>query len=281
MVLIIEDKKLTKEMIKYEEETGKKAIWRGEVTEGFKRWQEGQKIYGIDKKGVGLLVPEEIKTKWEKFVEGKNFSTISSLIRHSVNFYIDSQQKILYIENFSKISHELKRPLTSIKGFAQLLVDKHKNELSWDALLKVKEIIDNSIILEKKIKYLLENQLVDKEQCEILIVDDDKSTINLLLGFFEGRGYKCKKTLLGNEAIEFLKDNLPKVILLDILLPDINGYEICKMIKSDKKLQNIPVYYITAVTESEVNKNLKETGADGYFLKPFNLGEFNVVFKYL
>lgn len=220
------------------------------------------------------MVPEEIKAKWEKFGEEKNFSTISSLIRQAVNFYIDYQQKIFYLENFSKISQELKRPLTSIKGFAQLLIYKHKNELSWDAILKVKEIIDNSIILENRIKYLLEDQLVDKEQCEILIVDDDKSTINLLLGFFESRGYKCKKTFLGNEAIEFLKDNLPKVILLDILLPDINGYEICKMIKSDKILKNIPVYYITAVTESEVYKNLKETGANGYFLK---LNNYNCI----
>ena len=268
-------------MIKYEEETGKKAIWRGEVTEGFKRWQEGQKIYGIDKKGIGLLVPEEIKAKWEKFGEEKDFPTISSLIRQAVNFYIDNQQKIFSLENFPKISQELKRPLTSIKGFAQLLIDKHKNELSWDAILKIKEIIDNSIILENKIKYLLENQSVDKEQCEILIIDDDESTINLLLNFFESRGYKCKKAFLGNEAIEFLKNNLPKLILLDILLPDINGYEICKVIKSNRNLKNIPVYYITAVTKSEVNKNLKETGADGYFLKPFNLAEFNVLFEYL
>ncbi|TKJ22034.1 MAG: hypothetical protein CEE42_13370 [Promethearchaeota archaeon Loki_b31] len=272
---------MTKEMINYEEETGKKAIWRGDVTEGFKRWRDGQKIYGVDKKGIGILVSEEIKTKWEKFGEEKNFSTISSLIRQAVNFYIDNQQEILSLENFSTISRELKRPLTSIKGFAQFIIDKHKNELSWDVILKVKEIIDSSILLENKIKNLLEHQPVDKEQCEILIVDDDESTLNLLIGFFESKGYKCKKVFLGNEAIEFLKNNSPKLILLDILLPDISGYEICKIIKSNTNLKNIPVYYITAVTKSEVNENLKETKADGYFLKPFNLEELNVLFEYL
>ena len=69
--------------------------------------------------------------------------------------------------------------------------------------------------------------------------------------------------------------------MLDILLPDIDGYEICKIIKSDKKLKDIPVFYTTAVPPSEVTKKLKETGADGIIPKPFNLNEIENLKKYL
>lgn len=235
-------------------------------------------------KYVGVLVSEVTREKWKKFANENNLSTTSNLVRKAVNFYIDLQEKLSYIEDFSKISHELKRPLTSIKGFAQLLIDNHKQELSWEALLKVKEIIDNSILLEKKIINILDNRPIDKDQYEILIVDDDESTINLLLNYFQSKGYRCHETFLGNEVFEFLEIYIPKLILLDILLPDRSGYEICKTLKFDekyKKCKDIPIYYVTAVPEVEVAKELKETGAEGYFLKPFDFREFEILFKYL
>jgi len=235
-------------------------------------------------KYVGVLVSEITRKKWKKFANENNLSTTSNLVRKAVNFYIDLQEKLSYIEDFSKISHELKRPLTSIKGFAQLLINNHKQELSWEALLKVKEIIDNSILLENKIVKILDNRPIDKDQYEILIVDDDDSTINLLLNYFQSRGYRCKEAFLGNEVLEFLDIYIPKLILLDILLPDRSGYEICKTLKFDekyKKFKDIPIYYVTAVPEVEVAKKLKETGAEGFFLKPFDLQEFEILFKYL
>ncbi len=235
-------------------------------------------------KYVGVLVSETTRKKWKDFANKSNLSTTSNLVRKAVNFYIDLQEKLTYIEDFSKISHELKRPLTSIKGFAQLLIDNHKQELSWEALLKVKEIIDNSILLENKIVNILENPPIDKDQYDILIVDDDESTIKLLLNFFQGKGYRCQEAFFGKEVFEFLDMHIPKLILLDILLPDNSGYEICKTLKFDdkyKRFKNTPIYYVTAVPEVEVAKKLKETGAEGYFLKPFNFREFEILYKYI
>ena len=74
---------------------------------------------------------------------------------------------------------------------------------------------------------------------------------------------------------------IPKLILLDILLPDIDGYEICKKIKSNDQLKEVPVYYITAVPHSEVVDKMKETGANGFFLKPFDFSKFEILFNYL
>jgi len=86
---------------------------------------------------------------------------------------------------------------------------------------------------------------------------------------------------VGNGSLDYLEKFEPKVILLDIILPDISGYEICKKIKSDDKLRKIPVYYISAVSPSEVEKQTVETGADGFFLKPFKMDDFKIIFELL
>ena len=70
-------------------------------------------------------------------------------------------------------------------------------------------------------------------QYDILIIDDDPSTINLISNYFKNKGYSHIETSLGNVAIELLQKTVPKLILLDILLPDGSGYDICKKIKSE------------------------------------------------
>lgn len=162
-----------------------------------------------------------------------------------------------------------------------MLIEEYKDELSWDVLLKVKEIFDNSVNIENIINNILNVPKEEIAEYDILIVDDDESTIQLLSEFFKKKGFSSKDTSLGTKAIELLQYYVPRLILLDILLPDNSGYDICKMIKSDKKLKSLPVYYITAVPENEVREKLSETGANGYFLKPFNMTKFNVLFDYL
>ena len=74
-------------------------------------------------KRIGILISQETKSKWQNFVDENKFTTISMLIRDAVNFYIDSSSKIKYLENFSKLSHGLKEPLTVIKGFSQIIIE--------------------------------------------------------------------------------------------------------------------------------------------------------------
>jgi CheY-like chemotaxis protein len=85
----------------------------------------------------------------------------------------------------------------------------------------------------------------------------------------------------GTKGIEELRGGIPKLILLDIILPDISGYEICRMIKDHKIYKEVPVYLLTAIPGSEVEKKIAETRADGYILKPFDFSDFEVVFQYL
>ena len=116
---------------------------------------------------------------------------------------------------------------------------------------------------------------------DILLIEDDVATIRLITSFFESKGFVCKGVVSGSKGLEELKNGTPQLILLDIILPDLKGYDICKIIKSDKLYQNIPVYFLTAISGSEVENRLEETGANGYILKPFNFSDFDILFDLL
>jgi CheY-like chemotaxis protein len=271
----------TEEMIEYEKETGHYSVWRGIVTEGFKKWQKGEKIYNRDKERISLYVSEETKDKWNKFLENSKYTTISKLIRESVDIFIEDHNTQPNINMISNISHALKEPLTSIKGYSQLLLENFKQDLSEEVKSTVKNIFEQSIQLENKILKFLDNISDFGMQYDILLIEDDLATIRLITSYFESKGYVCKGIMTGSKAIEELNYNLPQVILLDIILPDLNGYDVCKIIKRNDRFNKIPLYYLTAISASEVEMRLKETGADGYILKPFNFTDFDKIFKIL
>lgn len=278
---ISQDEELTDQMKAYQEETGKKAIWHGNITSSFQKWQKGEKIYLDNKERISILVTKEVKNRWQKFASENDLQTVSNLLRKSVNFYMNLKSKKFDFENISNLTHYLKEPLTSIKGFSEILIEDHKHELNWDVLFKLKNIFDQSLILEERIEDLALDEAGEKDYFDILIVDDNLSTIRLLTSYFENKGYKCLTALNGETALELVKKYSPKLILLDIILPDVSGYEICEKLKSDKKNNETLIYYITAVPLAEVKEKVKVTGAEGYFLKPFKMADFKILFKYL
>jgi len=286
----------TEEMEKFEEETGSKAIWRGDITKEFLKWQKGEKVYNVNKQRISLYVPDGIKDEWENFAKDNNYSTISKLIREALKFFIEYRSKIKInyknqdVDLFSALSHELKEPLTSIKGYVQLITEKYGNSL---------EALDNNIIsmLESVLTQcaMLEDRIVKLEKSEIgeitidddlleydiLLIEDDNETVNLLTSYFEMEGISCKGVLEGVQGLDALKKFKPKVILLDILLPDISGYEVIKKIRSDKRYSTLLIFFLSAIPRTEVEKKAQELGADGFILKPFNLSDFEIIFKYL
>ena len=275
-------------MLKYEEDTGKYAVWRGQITEAYKKWLKGEKIYDRDKERISLYVSEDTKVEWQEFIKSNNYSTISKLIRESVSHFIKKKSKLygdnlfkLDTQSLSNISHALKEPLTTIKGFSQLLLETHGKELTNEVQATIQNIFDQSILLENKIISILDNLQVESQQYDILLIEDDLATIRLLKSYFESKGYSCKGVISGTKGIEELRTSTPKIILLDIILPDLSGYDLCKMIKSEKKFENVPIYLLTAIPGSEVKKNLGQTQADGYILKPFDFSDFEVIFEVL
>jgi len=107
-----------------------------------------------------------------------------------------------------------------------------------------------------------------------------ETTISVRL-YFKFRGHQCKEVFYAESALYLLRNSIkPKVVLTHITLPDMSGYDMCKIIKSDPDLKNIPVIFLTARPASEVEKRLEETKADGYILKPFKPNDFDRVFKF-
>ena len=278
----------TKEMKIYEKETGKYSVWRGLITEGYKKWKEGEKIYDRNKERISLYISEESKKEWIDFIEKHNYSSISKLIRNSVNFFIDKKSSLtsenvhnMDLNNISNISHALKEPLTTIKGFSQLLLENYKKELNGEVLSTIKNIFNQSILLENRIMESLDEIKSQGDDYDILLIEDDLPTIRLITSYFEGKGFICKGVISGKKGIDELRRSTPKLILLDIILPDYSGYDLCKIIKSDERYRNIPLHFLTAIPAPEVKKKLKETKADGYILKPFDLTDFEVILEYL
>jgi len=125
------------------------------------------------------------------------------------------------------------------------------------------------------------NSKLEKKDFDILIIDDSKYVIDFLTKFIELKGYTCKAVYEASKAIEILNLYSPKLIFLDVNLPDSNGYEFCKMLKSDNKFKNILIYFFTGEPELEVALKALEIGADGYLKKPFDLSDFDEIFEHL
>jgi DNA-binding response OmpR family regulator len=105
----------------------------------------------------------------------------------------------------------------------------------------------------------------------ILIVDDSNTNVILLDAILGNRGYDIIKTTSVKEASPYLEDTPPDLILLDLLMPKISGYQFLEEIRKNKKTKNIPVLVITAVTEEESKVRTKKLGIADYIEKPINI----------
>lgn len=294
MGTIPDDLKKTKEMEDFEKKTGKRAIWRGSITETFKKWQKGEDDFDLDKERISLYVSKDIKDEWLNFASNNEYSTLSKLIREALKFFIEYRSKIIIkyknvdIDLLSSLSHDLKEPLTSIKGYLQLIIEAHGNTLEDKVISIIKNVLGQCSILENKIIDYLDKFETEKEEeingligYDLLLIEDDVETVNLLTSYFDSLGFSCKGVLSGFKGLKELKRHIPKLILLDIILPDINGYEVLKRIRADSKLKDIPVFFLTAIPNIEVEKKITKLGATGAILKPFNLSDFDTLHKYL
>ncbi len=114
---------------------------------------------------------------------------------------------------------------------------------------------------------------------KILIVEDDKNISELIKYNLEKAGFTTISAISGESALDILQTQTINLILLDIMLPEIDGFEICRRIKQDHKLANIPIIILTAKSE-EIDKIVGfELGVDDYVIKPFSPRELSLRIK--
>jgi PleD family two-component response regulator len=110
----------------------------------------------------------------------------------------------------------------------------------------------------------------------ILVVEDDFDISNLLRIYFDSQGYEVAVTPKGNDALELCRRNLPNVIVLDIQLPDIDGYEVCRRLRGNLRTSHIPILFLTQRDERSDKIAGLELGADDYITKPFDIEELKL-----
>ena len=107
----------------------------------------------------------------------------------------------------------------------------------------------------------------------VLIVDDNSTNIKVIAITLRSQDYKLVIATNGNNAVEMVEKTRPDLVLLDIMMPGMDGYEVCKIIKSKKENENIPVLFLTALDEKENLVKGFEAGGVDYITKPFNKDE--------
>ena len=104
----------------------------------------------------------------------------------------------------------------------------------------------------------------------ILVIDDLPDNVFMLQDRLEHEGYKVLTAYNGKSGIEKAQNELPDLILLDVMMPDINGFEVCKTLVNDSRTSDIPIILVTAKTDAEDIKEGLESGAYDYIKKPIN-----------
>jgi len=105
----------------------------------------------------------------------------------------------------------------------------------------------------------------------LLIVEDDFDISNMLRIYFDSQGYETIIATRGEEALEICQRRLPNLVILDIVLPDINGYEVCRNLRGNLRTSHIPIIFLTQKDERSDQIAGLELGADDYITKPFDL----------
>jgi two-component system alkaline phosphatase synthesis response regulator PhoP len=108
---------------------------------------------------------------------------------------------------------------------------------------------------------------------QILVVDDDKEIARLLRGYLEKAGFGVLVAHNGQTAVHTLRREKPDLLLLDLMLPDMDGYDITRLVRTDDALRQMPVIMLTARVEDSDKIVGLELGADDYVTKPFNPAE--------
>ncbi len=113
----------------------------------------------------------------------------------------------------------------------------------------------------------------------ILVVEDDFDISNMLRIYFTGQGYDVQVAARGSDALEMTRKQLPQLIVLDIMLPDMNGYDVCRELRQTTRTSHIPIMFLTQKDERSDKLIGLELGADDYITKPFDIEELKLRVK--
>jgi len=116
-------------------------------------------------------------------------------------------------------------------------------------------------------------------QTKILVVDDEADLVETIQFALELEGYNVLVASNGEEGLNIARQEKPDLILLDLMLPKLDGYKVCRLLKFDERYKYIPILMLTARTQEKDKILGKETGANEYITKPFEMDELMAKIK--
>lgn len=119
------------------------------------------------------------------------------------------------------------------------------------------------------------------KQATILVVDDDEFNLKLLNRMLTIEGHAVRTAASGKEALASVKEQLPDLVLLDVMMPDIDGFEVVSRLRADPRSRSIPIIMVTALEDCEANCQGLAAGADDVLTKPVSRTELQVRVKKL
>ncbi len=113
----------------------------------------------------------------------------------------------------------------------------------------------------------------DGRKDKILVVDDDPDALNIVKTFLEAEGYQVVLARDGTEALAAVQNEHPRLVLLDVMMPGMDGWEVARTVKTHPELDDVRVVMLTARSDFEDKQKGVHSGADDYIVKPIRLAE--------
>lgn len=173
------------------------------------------------------------------------------------NLNLDIKTKILtFLERKGGSSSEISKEI----GHNRITVTKYLE------IMRANKLVEFEIIAQAKIW----KRLRVSNKKKILVVDDEKHVVELIKLCLKKEYYFIFEAFSGFDALEKIKLELPDLIILDIMMPGLSGYEVCRMVKQDALTQHIPILILSAKDKTEDKLKSFKIGADDYLTKPFD-----------
>ena len=104
---------------------------------------------------------------------------------------------------------------------------------------------------------------------KILVIEDDNTTVDLLTMRLEHSGFEVSSANNGKDGLKKIHEEKPDLVLLDVFMPVMNGFETCRQAKQDEEIKHIPIVFLTTASQESQIEEGKKAGADGHIIKPY------------
>jgi PleD family two-component response regulator len=145
--------------------------------------------------------------------------------------------------------------------------------------MKEKNLVDNEEIGTAKIWFLKTGEEIDQNKIKVLVADDDKNILNIIRYSMDSDQFEILEAANGKEALGMVFALSPDILILDIMMPEMDGYRVCEELRKHESTKNLPIIILSAKTSVDDKVKAMGLGIDDYMVKPFDPKELEARIK--